>query len=305
MIKYNRLRKDQFWKSGLEKFFKPAMVYIYGAEASAAYDLDHPEFLDKEMATIMPEGLTRQRIADKLIRVKKNDGTELWVIFHIEVQGKADKHFDERMFTMFYRIRDRFGHRVAAVAILTDKSDKFRPGRLEEETLDTGVVYYYPTLKLKDYQPDELLQGSNPFGIILQVAWYHLYGSKNDQQKLASKLELARRLFAAGLSAEDTRLLYGFIKYYTGFNDNTNYGIFDEQIAAEFKEEIADMELREHILWAVREEGRDVGREEGREAGREDSLAQTAKLMLTNNEPIDKIMLYTGLAKADIEKLVS
>ena len=70
-------------------------------------------------------------------------------------------------------------------------------------------------------------------------------------------------------------------------------------------EEIADMELREHILWAVREEGRDVGREEGIEKGKEDSLAQTAKLMLANNEPIDKIMLYTGLAKADIEKLVS
>ena len=81
------------------------MVYIYGAEALAEYDLDHPEFLDKEMATIVPESLTGQRIADKLIRVKKKDGTELWVIFHIEVQGKADKHFDERMFTMFYRIK--------------------------------------------------------------------------------------------------------------------------------------------------------------------------------------------------------
>jgi len=112
----------------------------------AAYDLDNPDFLDKEMATIVPESLTGQRIADKLVRVRKKDGTELWVIFHVEVQGKADKHFNERMFTMFYRIRDRYGHRVAAVAILTDKSDQFRPGRLEEQTLNTGFVYYYPTL---------------------------------------------------------------------------------------------------------------------------------------------------------------
>ena len=200
---------------------------------------------------------------------------------------------------------------MAAVAILTDKSDTFRAGRLEEQTLDTGFVYYYPTLKLKDYEPDALLKGNNPFGIILQVAWYHLYGSKNDQQKLASKLELARRLFKAGLSVEDTRLLYGFIKYYTVFNDTANYGIFDKRIATEYKKEIEDMELREHILWAVREEGKDEGREEGREAGREEGredgieqkAIQTARLMLANAEPIDKIMLYTGLAKAEIEKL--
>ena len=185
------------------------------------------------------------------------------------------------------------------MAILTDKSDTFRPGRLEEQTLDTGFVYYYPTLKLKDYEPDALLKGNNPFGIILQVAWYHLYGSKNDQQRLASKLELARRLFKAGLSVEDTRLLYGFIKYYTVFNDTANYGIFDKRVAAEYKKEIEDMELREHILWAVREEGKD----EGREDGIEQKAIQTARLMLANAEPIDKIMLYTGLAKAEIEKL--
>jgi len=71
------------------------------------------------------------------------------------------------------------------------------------------------------------------------------------------------------------------------------------------------MELREHILWAVREEGKDEGREEGimkgREEGREDGIEQkamqTARLMLANNEPTDKVMLYTGLSKADLDKL--
>ena len=62
-------------------------------------------------------------------------------------------------------------------------------------------------------------------------------------------------------------MLYDFIKYYTEFKNSVNYSIFDKTMQSEFKTEVDDMELREHILWAVKEEGRDEGREEGREEG--------------------------------------
>jgi len=194
------------------------------------------------------------------------------------------------MFTMYYRIRDKFGHRVAAVAILTDKSDHFRPGRFEEEKLlGTGLVYYYPTLKLKDYTPEQLLKGNNPFGIMLQVAWYHLYGSHDDQQKMTNKLALARRLFQAGLSAEDTHLLYDFIKYYTSFTESLNYSIFDKQINEEFKEDIVHMNLREHIFWAVKEEGKDEGQVEGV------NKSKLAIKALRDGHTIDEVAKEVGL----------
>ena len=247
------------------------MLYLFGEEADQ-FDLDAVEFLDKELASIRPDSQTSQRITDKLVRLKRNDGQEFWVLLYMEVQGKKDVHFDERMFSMYYRIKDKYGQRVVAYAILTDRSEHFRPGRYEEEKLlGTSLVYNYPTLKLKDYQPEDLLKGNNPFGMMLQTAWYHLYGSKDDQQKLESKLTIARRLFNAGLSVEDTRVLYNFIKYYTAFKDNLNYSIFDERMVEEFTtEETDNMELRDHILWAVKEEGKDDGREEGRVEGREE-----------------------------------
>ena len=267
-IRFNRLRKDQFWKSTIERFFKPTMQYLFGEEADQ-FDLDAVEFLDKELASIRPDSQTSQRITDKLVRLKRNDGQEFWVLLYMEVQGKKDAHFDERMFSMYYRIKDKYGQRVVAYAILTDRSEHFRPGRYEEEKLlGTSLVYNYPTLKLKDYQPEDLLKGNNPFGMMLQTAWYHLYGSKDDQQKLESKLAVARRLLLAGLTPEDTRVLYNFIKYYTAFKDNLNYSIFDERMVEEFTtEETDNMELRDHILWAVKEEGKDEGREEGTAAG--------------------------------------
>ncbi|MEM0952474.1 MAG: hypothetical protein AAGI66_10100 [Cyanobacteria bacterium P01_H01_bin.74] len=94
-VRFNRLRKDQFWKSAIERFFKPMMEYIYGDKVKH-YDLDNPEFLDKEMASIRPESETKDRVADKLVRMTDTQGREIWVLFHIEVQGKSDPEFDIR-----------------------------------------------------------------------------------------------------------------------------------------------------------------------------------------------------------------
>jgi predicted transposase/invertase (TIGR01784 family) len=51
------------------------------------------------------------------------------------------------------------------------------------------------------------------------------------------------------------------------------------------------------------EEGMEKGREEGMEKGREERAIEIAKEMLSENEPIEKIMKFTGLTRAQIEKL--
>ena len=54
-----------------------------------------------------------------------------------------------------------------------------------------------------------------------------------------------------------------------------------------------------------REDGRAEGRAEGRVEGMEKRNIEIARNMLGNGESIDKIMLYTGLSKEDIEKILS
>ena len=50
-------------------------------------------------------------------------------------------------------------------------------------------------------------------------------------------------------------------------------------------------------------EGIVAGRAEGIEAGRAESRIAFAKTLLNNNEPMDKIILYTGLTIEEINKL--
>lgn len=50
-----------------------------------------------------------RRYADKFIKVYARDGSETWVLIHVEVQGEPEEAFVERMFTDQYRRRDRYG----------------------------------------------------------------------------------------------------------------------------------------------------------------------------------------------------
>jgi predicted transposase/invertase (TIGR01784 family) len=51
------------------------------------------------------------------------------------------------------------------------------------------------------------------------------------------------------------------------------------------------------------EEGIEIGIEKGIEKGKMERAIEIALEMLQNNEPIEKIMKYTGLSKTEIEKL--
>ncbi len=52
-----------------------------------------------------------------------------------------------------------------------------------------------------------------------------------------------------------------------------------------------------------RKEGRKAGKKEGRKEGIEIGVEKVAKEMLKNNEPIEKIIIYTGLTREQIETL--
>ncbi|MCP4146638.1 MAG: hypothetical protein GY757_02710 [bacterium] len=52
------------------------------------------------------------------------------------------------------------------------------------------------------------------------------------------------------------------------------------------------------------EKGKKEGVAEGKKEGEKEKSLQTAKLMLANNEPIDKIALYTGLSRKELTSLL-
>ena len=66
--------------------------------------------MDKELSEICsePEKKGGSRFVDMLVKTYLKNGSEEWMLIHLEVQDRNDKHFAKRTFQYFYRIYDRY-----------------------------------------------------------------------------------------------------------------------------------------------------------------------------------------------------
>src|SRR5262249_5202591 len=111
---------DSPWKEALEHFLGPFLAFFYPVIHDEIDWRRGYESLDKELQQITRDGGTGRRLADKLFKVWREDGSEAWLLIHIEVQGEPERAFPERMFVYSYRIYDRYRRPVVSLAVLCD-----------------------------------------------------------------------------------------------------------------------------------------------------------------------------------------
>jgi Putative transposase, YhgA-like len=214
------ISKDLLWKGIIEDLFDHFLIYFY-PNATEIFDFSKGfEFLDKELEQIIIPSESKNRIADKLVKVFTKEGVEQWILVHIEVQGYEDDSFPLRMFTYYYRIFDKYQRPITAIALFTDDTPTYRPNTYQTSFLDTSIVYSYGTYKLSDYQPSDFQKIDNPFAIMMETAWYGLRTNKlSDENLFLLKLDLARRLSKKGYPKETFLKMCSFIKSYVSFGN--------------------------------------------------------------------------------------
>ncbi|MEC5161463.1 MULTISPECIES: hypothetical protein [unclassified Janthinobacterium] len=118
---------DTPWKDAVIRYF-PDFVAFYFPLAHAEIDWSCPQrFLEQELAQVAHDAELGKRLADKLVEVTLKGGAPQWVLVHLEVQGRRDSRFAERMFTYNYRIFDRYRRPVASMALLADGNAGWKP----------------------------------------------------------------------------------------------------------------------------------------------------------------------------------
>ncbi|GAB4415271.1 MAG: DUF4351 domain-containing protein [Bacteroidia bacterium] len=174
--------------------------------------------MDQELQQLFPESEETTRHVDKLVKVPRHAGPDLWLLVHIEVQGYADPDFGERMFRYYYRIRDRYGLPIEALALLTDNRPGYRPAIYEATALRTRLSYTFHSCKLLDQDPQLLAEDPNPFALVLLTAHEGLRAGKlSDESLLEQKLQLFRKLLTRGYDKDTIAWLATFIQYYVKF----------------------------------------------------------------------------------------
>lgn len=160
---------DSPWKEAIDAFFPPFMALFF-PEVHALIDWDRPyEFLDAELRQITGDSAVGRRQADRLVKVTSREGREVWLLLHIEVQGRADAHFPERMFQYWYRIYDRFGGiETISLAVLTNDRGPGDTAEFRRERDGRGLRFSFRVQSLLSWDQAELVRraADNPFAVV-------------------------------------------------------------------------------------------------------------------------------------------
>ncbi|MEA3644180.1 MAG: hypothetical protein VBE63_30285, partial [Lamprobacter sp.] len=192
---------DSPWKEALERFFPEFLALLFPAIHAEIDWSKGMQFLDKEFQQIVREAKTTRRYVDKLVGVTRRDGTPVWVLIHVEVQGDPETVFAERMFTDHYKIRDVYQVPVASLAVLADADLGFRPTQYSAALWDCRVEFQFPTVKLLDYaEPErwaELEASDNVFALVV-MAQIRAKVTDDAETLKRWKFRLIRRMYERG-----------------------------------------------------------------------------------------------------------
>ena len=313
-------RDDLLWKAILEDIFDDFLRFFY-SDADQIFDMTRGfEFLDKELEELFPpEEGSNVRYVDKLVKVYLKDGEEKWILVHVEVQGYRDPAFEERMYTYYYRINDKYRRNITAWAIFTDNNAHYHPKEYTCEFLGTSLNYKFNTYKVIDQDEAELRKSDNPFSVIILTALLEIKKGKSKGKELIDlKMELVKNLLSKGLSKEKIRHLMNFLKHYVRL-EKGDAEIFEQKLDY-LTGKTYPMGIEQYLLQKERKEGFEQGVEQGIEQGIEKGiekgidkgiekgvLKKTIEMVLSlfdDEFQIERIAKYTNISTDEVLEIL-
>lgn len=204
---------DSPWKEVVEDLFEAFLSFFFPHVHKEIDFTRGYQFLKDELKKIIKGSKTGKRYTDQLVKVYLRDGSEQWLLIHIEIQGYRQKAFPERMYIYNYRIFDKFRKAVISLALLTDDSPKFRPNEYRRSRMGCEVMFRYPIVKVIDYRDQwaELEADPHPFAIIVKAYLKTLETKGNVQQRYSWKKKFLLELYQYGMNRETLLAIYKFI----------------------------------------------------------------------------------------------
>ena len=276
---------DNPWKEALSLYFQPFMAFFFPEiDANINWSRGY-EFLDKEFQQVVRDAEIGRREADKLVKVWRGDGSEIWVLIHVEIQSQASSDFAERMYVYNYRFFDMYRRSVVSLAVLADSFDSWRPDRYHNELWGCRVEFLFPAVKLLDYQGrSEGLADNNPFAVIVAAHLTTQQTNQDPERRYQGKLRIAKSLYQRGYSRQDILELFRLIDWMMSL---------PESIESDFKQEIRNFEedLQMPYVTSIERLARIEGISEGVvQKGREDVIeVLEVRFEALPNELVEKI----------------
>lgn len=255
---------DNPWKEAIAIYFKSFIAFFFPDIYETIDWRINYEFLDTQLQQVMRDDDIGLREADKLVKVWLMDGSETWVLIHLEVQSQYQSNFAERMYVYNSRIFGLYRKRVASLAILADEEKSWRPQEYRYEIWGCQVLLRFPVVKLLDYinEWETLEKSPNPFAAIVMAHLKTQATRQKPQERREWKASIVKTLYQRGYNRAEVRELFRLIDWMMTLPKN---------LETEFRQEINSYEETNKMRYVTSIER--LAREEGMiEKGREDII---------------------------------
>jgi hypothetical protein len=276
---------DGVWKNMLSEQRFAAFIAFFMPDVYEQIDWTRDAvFLEQELRAITRKSKRGQRSVDRLAKVWLKDGTESWVLVHVEIQSQEDAAFPLRMFQYRYRALDLFGERpITCVAVLGDTNAAWKPHRYSNSFWGTAIGFEFPAVKLLDFADrlDALEQSTNPFARFVLAHLKTLETQGDYETRLQWKLRIIQGLYDMGVPEAEIGQLYHDFDWLLALPAPVAHRYHTTMTQFEEERAMPHLSTAERIGREIgRKEGREVGREEGREEGQRFGALREAQSLL-------------------------
>jgi len=275
---------DNPWKEALGEYFEQFLELCF-PQVYALIDWSQPpQSLDKELQQIVREAESGKRIADKLFQVWQRDGSQAWILVHVEVQSQEDADFPKRMYQYHYRSFDLYERQVISLAVLGDERSNWRPSHYGYSLAGCELSFHFPIVKLLDYKDswETLEQSNNPFAVLIMAHLKTKATTGKPIQRAEWKWYLVRGLYERGYDREEIRKLFRLVDWMMVLPEELQQG-FDRKLQ-QYEEEM-QMPLLSHMELRAIERGMEQGIEQGSRTNARESVIEVLEVRFSEVPP--------------------
>ncbi|BAZ36712.1 hypothetical protein NIES4101_26320 (plasmid) [Calothrix sp. NIES-4101] len=248
---------DSPWKDILQIYFEEFILFFL-PNVHTQIDWTKPiEFLDKELEEVVKDAEIGRRFADKLVKIYLTNGSEEWILIHIEVQAQQESNFAERVYIYSSRIYSKYNKKVVSIAVLGDDNPNWKPSQFGYSLFGYTLNVEYPIIKLLDYQQQQpqLSASNNPFAIVVLAHLAALNTTNDRTLRKQEKLALVEQLYSMGFEEQEILNLFAFLDWML---------TLPLELEAEFKQEVKQLEERRAMKYvtSVERSGIEIGKKE-------------------------------------------
>jgi hypothetical protein len=294
---------DSPWKETLQAYLPYFLAFLF-PDIHADVDWSRGyQSLDKEFQKIARRAKVGKRLADKLFKVWLNDGSEHWLLIHVEIQGEYEKGFPERMFEYNAAARQLYNKDVVSLAVLCDDRPDWRPTTFAHGRWGCKMELTFRIAKLLDYadRVEELEASDNRLAAIVLAHCKTLETRRDPESRREWKLRIFKRLLQYSWPKDEIREVFRVIDWMMALPEDLERAF---EADADIYVGENDMDYMTGFERRGFAKGRIEGLEEGEQKGiRKGLLEAISEILKTRFGPAGRRLLPKIRALNDVAEL--